>query len=463
MLGAGSIAAKGAYYGFSALMCLSQPLQLLIPSLIIAGSLPRRENFSRRTIVAAAAWCVCVMTLTPLAYLYLLDNASILVQSMHSFCSSLLMLVGTIGTVCLLYDASVWKAFFCAGAGYTIQNIASGMAELVFLLVRRFFGLDLLGGTPLSLTRAEPLGWFLSALIYLAVLTVSYLLFISRVRHGRLNEVEDRKMTAVLLMVILAVIAFDVVNKYLDELGASLFVLLVLRGVHGAVCLFVLFVQYEMLYSRTLEARMETERRLAAERERQYQLSRQNIDAINVKCHDIRHQIRALASGGTVVDAGALEDIAREVAVYDSLVSTGNEPLDTILSEKGLVCEGEGISLSCIADGSALDLLAPAEIYSLFGNALDNAIRATRELDDPERRSISVVVRRIGTLASVHVENYYGGDLRFIDGMPQTTQAGEGHGFGTLSMRHCVEAHGGTLAFSTHDGVFALDALLPLK
>ncbi|WP_321973327.1 ATP-binding protein [Paratractidigestivibacter sp.] len=446
------------------LLCLTQPAELLLPALMITDSLPRRDDFRRRAVALGAAWGLCVMVATVAAGALMMDTGA-LARSAYSFFSSVAMLLAAIPTIICLYEASVWKAFFCVGAGYTIQNIASGLAELIFLLVRRLTPFDMDPGSlgDVTVSDTSPIAWLISAAIYIVVLAVAYELFIRRVGRGRLSEVEDRKMTAVLLMVILAVIAFDVVNKYLDKLDYSLAVLLVLRGVHGAVCLFVLFVQYEMLYSRVLEAQMDAERRLAAERERQYQLSRQNIDAINVKCHDIRHQIRALADGGAVVDAGALEDIAREVAVYDSLVSTGNEPLDTILSEKGLVCEGCRITLTCIADGSALGQLSPAEIYALFGNALDNAIRAVVELDDPERRSISVVVRRVGSLTSIHVENYYGGDLRFVDGMPQTTQIGDGHGFGTQSMRRCVEAHGGTLAFGAHDGVFTLDALLPAE
>ncbi len=70
-----------------------------------------------------------------------------------------------------------------------------------------------------------------------------------------------------------------------------------------------------------------------------------------------------------MVDPAALADVAREVDVYDAAVHTGNEALDTILTEKSLVCQREGITLTCVADGSALDFMAPADIYALFGNA----------------------------------------------------------------------------------------------
>ncbi len=447
------------------LMCLSQPFELLLPTLTIGNLMPRQRDFKRRARILATVWCIGSIIAMPTLYYVVLTTQNTLIESAYSFGSSLILLLCAIPTVMYLYEATVWKALFCVSAGYTIQNIGSGLAETVRLLLRRLAGITLTTKELGGLGSSTPIVWGISCVCYLAVFLAAYLVFIKRVRRGRLNEVEDRKMMAVLLLVILAVIAFDVVNKNLDTQGAGLGTLLILRFVHFAVCLFILFVQFEMLYNRTLEQRMLTERQLAAQREQQYRLSRQNIDAINVKCHDIKHQIRALANGSARVDDDVLRDLAAEVKIYDSTVETGNDALDTILTEKSLICSREGISLSCIADGEALGGFEAAEIYSLFGNALDNAIAAARQVSDPELRSISLTVRRVGSLASIHVENYFAGaeELVFVDGLPQTTQADRGsHGFGTLSMRQTVEAHGGTLAFSTRDGVFALDAMIPV-
>jgi hypothetical protein len=65
--------------------------------------------------------------------------------------------------------------------------------------------------------------------------------------------------------------------------------------------------------------------------------------------------------GTVVVDPLIFDDIAKEVRVYDSTVSTGNDALDVILSEKSLVCERRGITLSCMADGSAISFMQPTE------------------------------------------------------------------------------------------------------
>ena len=46
-------------------------------------------------------------------------------------------------------------------------------------------------------------------------------------------------------------------------------------------------------------------------------------------------------------------------------------------------------------EGKLLSFMKQSDIYSLFGNAVDNAIKAVERLSDDERRYISVRVRTI--------------------------------------------------------------------
>lgn len=80
------------------------------------------------------------------------------------------------------------------------------------------------------------------------------------------------------------------------------------------------------------------------------------------------------------MDGRALDEISREVGVYDSVVKSGSDAPDTILTGKSLYCEKHGITLSCIADGRALDFVEPTDPHSFFGNALDNAIEVVERL-----------------------------------------------------------------------------------
>lgn len=77
-----------------------------------------------------------------------------------------------------------------------------------------------------------------------------------------------------------------------------------------------------------------------------------------------------------------------------------------MLTEKSLVCESNGMSLSPIADGEALAFLRPAEIYVLVGGVLDLVIDQVRHVGDPSQRDISLIVRRRGDMVTISAQGY---------------------------------------------------------
>ena len=352
---------------------------LTIPVFMLAHRLPHRPSSRLRgVIVILALFVLCV---TPVATGVVrglgIRESSAVFTVLLAIYALLIMWV---------YDTGPWPALFCATAGYTLQNLASGLEVLCAILASHRSSGEL----------PEPWANILGLGIPLVVYAIGYLSFVRQIDRNGLSGVSDKSMLAMFLVVVLVIINFDILIKSLSWGSIKYTSLVLLRIVHSALCAFVLFAEYEILYARRMsDEKAETER-LLAERQRQYRLSKENIDAINIKCHDIRHQIRHFADGGDVVDREALKDIAREVNVYDSVVETGNEALDTILTEKSLACSQENITLSCIADGASLGFMAPSDIYSFFGNALDNAIEATRAIEDPERRNISLNVARRG-------------------------------------------------------------------
>jgi sensor histidine kinase regulating citrate/malate metabolism len=103
------------------------------------------------------------------------------------------------------------------------------------------------------------------------------------------------------------------------------------------------------------------------------------------------------------------------------------------------------------------------DLYSLFGNAISNAMESVSQLDDVHKRHISLKVREVGDLVSIHVENYYDGKLEFVHGLPQTSKDRNYHGYGMKSMERIVSSYGGTMNITTQDQLFKLDILLPKK
>ena len=121
---------------------LAPLVELLIPVIVIASSKPRREPFTRRAAVATGIAAAMELVTTPLVYIAIHASAEpIAGVRLFSLGSSVVLLVCLVPYVMYLYETSVWQALFCAGAGYTIQNLASGTSELLTYLLNHCLGI----------------------------------------------------------------------------------------------------------------------------------------------------------------------------------------------------------------------------------------------------------------------------------------------------------------------------------
>ena len=223
-------------------------------------------------------------------------------------------------------------------------------------------------------------------------------------------------------------------------------------------CLLPMYLQFELLLRYNITDELNAEKRLRRMEREQYAMSKENIDLINIKCHDLKHHIRMIGGQGKV-DREVLRDLEAAVTIYDSTFKTGNDALDTVLTEKSLLCHKNGARLSCVSDPSPLLFLRDYDLYALFGNAIDNAVESVSALGE-EKRAIDVSIKKRGELTIVSIRNFYEGELHFEDGLPVTTKADKNyHGFGMRSMREIVERYGGELTVDTTGNIFALNVL----
>ena len=265
-------------------------------------------------------------------------------------------------------------------------------------------------------------------------------------------------LVALTVLVEIVLNAFVIYHKY-ESLDLVYYLAASLTNV---ICsLSVLVILFSLLLQKSLEAELNVVCQMWRQEQKQYEISKETIDLINVKCHDMKHQIRAI-SRQAAIDPAALKEMEDVISIYGTIVKTGNQALDIILAEKSLYCQKNGVYISCMADGAKLDFMADSDIYSLFGNLLDNAIRSVVELE-PGKRVISFSVRAEQALLSINSHNYYGGEVRMERGLPVSSRAEKGyHGFGVKSMVLIVEKYGGTISFHAKNQVFNLNILFPL-
>lgn len=189
-----------------------------------------------------------------------------------------------------------------------------------------------------------------------------------------------------------------------------------------------------------------------------YAQTKENIDTINIKCHDLRHQISHLRGQ---IDEEELQKITEAVQIYDASYKTGNDALDIVLMEKSLHCIQRNIRMTCMIDPAVVAPMKDSDIYSLFGNAIENAMESVSDLEE-ERRSISISGAVHNGCAVIRIENYYDGQIAFSEGLPVTKKSEKYHGFGVKSMKILAEKYGGDVEFSLHGDIFRLEIFFSL-
>ena len=196
----------------------------------------------------------------------------------------------------------------------------------------------------------------------------------------------------------------------------------------------------------------------------QYVQSKESIELINYKYHDLKHQIAVLRSEEDPQKREAfLDEMEEEIRQYEAQNKTGNKVLDTVLTSKSLYCNKNGITFTCVADGTLLNFMAEMDISALFGNILDNAIEGAEKIPEKEKRLIHLSVAEQKSFLRIRVENYCEEKIVFKNGIPQTTKKDKRfHGFGMKSIQSTVKKYGGSVTAGVRDNWFELRILIPL-
>ena len=196
----------------------------------------------------------------------------------------------------------------------------------------------------------------------------------------------------------------------------------------------------------------------------QYVQSKESIELINYKYHDLKHQIAVLRSEEDPQKREAfLDEMEAEIRQYEAQNKTGNKVLDTVLTSKSLYCNKNGITFTCVADGTLLNFMAEMDISALFGNILDNAIEGAEKIPEKEKRLIHLSVAEQKSFLRIRVENYCEEKIVFKNGIPQTTKKDKRfHGFGMKSIQSTVKKYGGSVTAGVRDNWFELRILIPL-
>lgn len=378
------------------------------------------------------------------------------------------LMFGSFAGYLILMNRFIWEldwksCIFFAVAGYSMQHTASIIYGMITAFMQQNF--VTLSVNPYSTAAAK---FDLSTiLVFVEVYVVVYWILLAafgkRIRQSTDFGIKSPKLLGVASMMLLVEIVMNSCIIAEQNSGHLPYAYYNYGALANLLCtLSTMIILFNLLIHKTLEDELELAQRIWHQDQKQYDIARETIDMINVKCHDMKHQLHELRHA-VAIDPKALRELEQNIEIYGAIAKTGNEALDVILTEKSLYCQKNGIQISSIIDGEKLSFMQDMDIYSLFGNLLDNAINSVMNLD-AEKRCIGLNVKAHGALLSINSHNYYTGDIQIRDGRPVTTNSDvRYHGFGTRSMMLIVNKYGGTIDFIAEEGIFNVNILFPLK
>ncbi|MBQ8162686.1 MAG: sensor histidine kinase [Clostridia bacterium] len=365
------------------------------------------------------------------------------------------------------------------GTGYVFFYLAT--TSILVLSIRLCFQCDFFKALALGASAAatrkiyidavsilECLGWQRDkigegwhALYSLAVMVLVYVLahLVFRRRVQALFQSRFMwKNTVLSVAILLSVSVFS--SMATDAQGLTAQASVYIYSYDIGILLLCLFMLYALFVNENLQTEKQFILQSLQMKQDYYRITKENIELINVKCHDMRHQLRHLETGSP-----QSEEYRRQVSeiinVYDNILKTGNEALDVVLTDKSLYCQKNHIHIICVADGRALDFMEDTDIYSLFGNLLDNAIEGVSKLTDEEQKFIHVNVRRKEEIVFIEVSNYFATAPRFEGHFPVTTKSDrEYHGYGLRSIEMVAEKYGGIMNIKTDQSMFTVSVMM---
>lgn len=414
---------------------------------LVAWQSTRRKLFWLRTVLCLLGSCILVWGYD--AAIRLLGDYETLFFILR-MCDCLCVLAVVAVSIALCFQCDVWTVLFCVTVGYCMQHIAKTIAAIIETVLR-IGSNDLLAGVVLVIV---------SAIVY----AVIYFFAIRRKKIQNISVNNAMQIMVGLTVMVASIFIYLIAMRFVREGSDSAVMRILIQLFSMIVALLAFCLEFGLLSNRRLMDERDTVRRLLEKENEQYYIDQERVELINTKCHDIKYHLAFLKDmQGSEERTQYVNELEKLVMFFENNYKTGNKTLDMLLAEKVLVCEQNHIRFSCIADGQALNFMEGLDIYSLFGNAINNAIESVKNVQDEQKRLISLKVNVKNRFLCINIENYYEHEIVFVDGMPQTTKGDKTwHGFGIRSIRHTVEKYNGNLAIDTKDHLFSLGIYIPL-
>ena len=336
--------------------------ELLVATILFVYSFPRRSKFPLRAVLSLLM-CFAVSAI----YNHIFAQYLIL-RIIRYAC--LFFAVALAVFIC--FDVNFRTALFCTVSGYATQHFATRILYFV--------------------EQYAALTSYVAVIVYIAVLAVVYalifFLFARRMRGMKDMIVKRSDIIVLCLIIVACMMVLTQITEFDDYETTGQKVVYLSYGL--IICMVIFALQYGIFKNAVGESERKELERIRKEEKRNYEFKKETIELINIKCHDLKRQLAAL--GGRGISESEIDELKDRISLYDFSLKTGNDDLDFVIAERAETMRKNGIEFEFLGR-AGLEFMSPSDIYSLFGNALDNAIEAADRLPCDERY-VSVSIKQ---------------------------------------------------------------------
>ena len=415
--------------------------------LLLIGNNKKRPMFPLRALISLCALCLVSWGIRTVVDIHI---TGVIRQGLGHSVHLLTMSLMYMGAYAFCYESTTAELIY-------VDLLALTIFKLAWNTFKVFAAAASMTPGPRLWSTYSIMGSCVSYLTYAAVCVLTCYL------HRRIvKKLPDEASTRPMLISYGAFLCCQIVLEYCGRVFtadvSALFLYYLCALLYTLITYVVLLVISQLTYYRRNSEDMQN---FIRNKMQYYQMSRDGITSLQIKCHDLKHQIAAIRTKAEKENFDKyLDRLEDSIIEYGTVVECGHETINVVLTEKNILCTTSGVKFSYILDGTLFNFMSEMEIYSLFGNALDNALESCSKVTDPEKRVISLKAAARGDMVVLHVENCFEQALNMVDGMPQTTKKGSGHGFGLRSIQNIAEKYGGVATVNAESGLFKLTVLM---
>ena len=226
----------------------------------------------------------------------------------------------------------------------------------------------------------------------------------------------------------------------------------------------LLYEMYRVAKEYARSSQLDRENQLLAVESRRYMELRSYLEQTRHLRHDFRQHLHVISG---LTEAGRLDELKSYLSQYESELSDArptlcaNAAVDALAGHYDYEARRQGIPVEWKLELPRFLPLPEADLCTILGNLLENALHASQKLP-PEERQVKVLARMLSpAMMGLMVENRYDGVLKKQGRVLHSTKH-DGQGIGLVSVETAVHRYNGNLTVETGGNVFRANVLLNL-